>query len=140
MANGKPIYSLDAPDQQRLKIARIEIEAVLAKHDLAGCVVLHTPGMSEFFYSIRPTYSVCWVDEAASAVRVKSKRERDHGGDAAAQLHDQAATANMTAALAGELGHAANMFKHVDKIVTAALRAEHSPAVHVPDPREGNPS
>lgn len=136
----KPRYDIDAPDQQRLKIARLEIEAILSKHDLAACVVLHTPGMSEFFYNLRPTYSVCWIDEKASAVRVKSNLERDHEGDAESQLRAQSATANMTAALAGELGHAARMFSHVDRIVTSALRAEHTPAVYVPDLQEGTPS
>lgn len=133
-------YSVDAPDQPRLKIARIEIEGILAKHDLAGVVVLHTPGMCEFFYSITPSYSVCWVDERAQIVRVKSVRDRDHGGDAVAQLHDQSATANMTAGLANELKHATSMFMYVDKIVSTALRAEHTPSTFVPDPQEGSPS
>lgn len=132
MSAAKPTYSIDAPDQQRLKIARLEIEAILANHDLAGVVVLHTPGMAEFFYNIQPSYSVCWVDETAGAVRIKSKRDRDHAGDASAQLHDQSATANMTASLAGELGRAALMFRDVDHIVSTALRAEHTAPVFVP--------
>jgi len=136
----KPIYSIDAPDQARLKVARREIEAVLAKHDLAGVVVLHTPGMAEFFYNITPSYSVCWVDEKASALRIKSQLERDHGGDQTLQLHDQAATANMAAALAAELANAALMFAQVEAVVTKATRAEHSPATFVPDPSEARPS
>ena len=36
----RPVYSIDAPDQQRLKVARLEIEATLQKHDLAGVVLL----------------------------------------------------------------------------------------------------
>lgn len=39
----KPVYSIEAPDQARLKVARAEIEAIIQKHDLAGAVVLHTP-------------------------------------------------------------------------------------------------
>lgn len=71
----KPTYSIDAPDQQRLKRARIEIEAVLQRHDLAGVVVLHTPGMSEFFYQITPSYSVCWIEEPALPARQVVGRE-----------------------------------------------------------------
>lgn len=133
----KPIYSIDAPDQQRLKIARTKIETVLAEHDLAGVVVLHTPGMAEFFYRITPTYSVCWIDEAAGILRIKSKLDRDHGGDVAAQQHDQAATANMTASLAGELGRTALMFLDIDRVVSKKLRAEHTAPEFVPDPAEG---
>ena len=135
--SAKPTYSIDAPDQQRLKIARTKIEAVLAEHDLAGVVVLHTPGMAEFFYRITPSYSVCWIDEAAGILRLKSKRDRDHGGNAALQLHDQAATANMTAAIAGELGRSALMFLDVDRIVSEKLRAEHTVPEFVADQNEG---
>lgn len=136
-ARAKPVYSIDAPDQARLKVARLEIEAVLARHDLAGVVVLHTPGMSEFFYNLRPSYSVCWIDEAAGAVRLKSKRDRDHAGDAAVQVHDQTATANMTEALLDNLFRATLMFGEVNQVVSTALRATHTPGMFVPDPAEG---
>lgn len=136
MSTTKPVYSIDAPDQARLKVARLEIEAVLAKHDLAGVFVLHTPGMAEFFYNITPSYSVCWVDEQAQALRIKSKLECDHGGDQALQLRDHVATANMTAALAGELAKAALAFAEIEQVCTKALRAEHTPATFVLDPRE----
>lgn len=132
----KPVYSIDAPDQARLKIARTKIEAVLAEHDLAGVVVLHTPGMGEFFYRITPSYSVCSIDEAAGALRITSKLERDHGGDVSLQHHDQAATANMTACLADQLGHAALMFLDVDRVASVAMRADHTGAEYVPDPNE----
>ena len=133
----KPTYDVDAPDQQRLKVARLEIEAVLARHDLAGVIVLHTPGMSEFFYNIRPSYSVCWVDEAAGALRIKSSVDRDYAGNVEAQLHDQRATANMTACLDDALGHAATMFREVNRVTARALRAETTSATFVPDPSEG---
>lgn len=132
----KPTYSCDAPDQARLKLARLEIEAVLQKHDLAGAVVLHTPGMSEWFYSIRPSYSCMWIDEAAGAARIKAKLE-DYSGDLTAQLHDIAATANMVAAIRSELGSGYGMFTLLQQIVDRATRATHGPATFVPDPNEG---
>jgi hypothetical protein len=135
----KPVYSIDAPDVQRLKAARLEIEAVLRKYDIAGVVQLHTPGMGEFFYDIRPSYSVCWIDEGASAVRIKSKKDRDHGGDADLQRHDQAATANMVASLADNLYHSARMFLEVRKVVDHGLRAEHVGPTFVADPHQAKP-
>lgn len=131
----KRIYSIDAPDQQRLKIARMEIEGVLLKHDLAGCVVLHTPGMTEFFYNIRPSYSCAWIDESVSALRVKSKLV-DYHGDAVTQRNDQAATANMVAALADNLQHAAAMFADTKRLVDRALHAEHTAPVFTLDQNE----
>lgn len=132
----KPTYSIDAPDQARLKIARTEIEAALKKHDLAGVVVLHTPGMSEFFYDTSPSYSCVWIDESVPMVRVKSLAA-DYGSDREAQLRDQAATANMAAALYDNLHAAAGMFGEVMKVVDRATRAEHTAAVRVADPAEG---
>lgn len=131
----KRLYFIDAPDQARLKIARTEIEAVLKKHDLAGVVVLHTPGMIEFFYDIQPSYSCAWVDESASRLRIKSKLEQ-YGGDAQAQQHDQAATANMLHGLAEDLNSASGMFLDMAAIADRMLRAEHTPAAFVPDPME----
>ena len=133
----KPTYSIDAPDQQRLKVARLEIEAVLRKHDLAGVVVLHTPGMSEFVYDIRPTYSCCWVDEQVPALRLKSKLA-DYCGDRALQMHDRAATANMVEAISDNLWQAAQMFVGVAGVVNKAFAAEHTTGALVADPAEGS--
>jgi hypothetical protein len=132
----KRTYSLDAPDQQRLKIARAEIEGILKKHDLAGVVTLHTPGMTEFFYDITPSYSCVWIDEKAARLRVKSK-QADHGGDKDTQVRDQAATANMIHGLAEDLANAAGMFGSIAPFIDRALRAEHTEAVHKTDPMEG---
>lgn len=132
----KPTYSIDTPDQSRLKVARLEIEAVLRKHDLAGVVVLHTPGMSEFFYDVRPSYSCAWIDQDARMVRVKSL-VKDYAGDQKAQLHDQAATANMVAAIEDNLANAAHMFGAVKAIVDRAVNATHTAPEFVVDPAEG---
>lgn len=126
-------YSIDAPDQARLKVARTEIEAILRKHDLAGVVVLHTPGMTEFFYDVRPSYSCAWIDEAQQQVRLKSLAA-DYGGDHQAQMRDQAATANLFHGLAGDLASAAGMFRYVAAIVARKTGAEHTKATPVADP------
>lgn len=132
----KRTYSLDAPDQQRLKIARAEIEGILKKHDLGAVVVLHTPGMTEFFYDVTPSYSCVWIDEKAGALRIKSKAA-DYDGDKEAQIRDQAATANMIHGLASDLESASGMFGSIAPFIDRALRAEHTEAVHKPDPMEG---
>ena len=135
--SAKPTYSIDAPDQQRLKLARVKIEAVLREHDLAGVVILHTPGMSEFFYDIRPSYSCCWIDEAAQELRVKSLGSH-YKGDREAQMRDQAATANMMAAISDNLQSAAGMFGYAQRVVDQATRAVHKDRGFVTDPQERN--
>lgn len=130
----KRTYSIEAPDQQRLKVARAEIEAVLKKHDLAGYVVLHTPGMVERFYDINPSYSCVSLNEATQELRVRSKLADYPSREA--QLHDQAASANMAKAIAIELHVAALMFKGISMVVDRAAKAEHGPGVFRPDPLE----
>ena len=134
--SAKPTYDVDVPDQARLKIARLEIEAVLKKHDLAGVVLLHTPGMQEFFYDIVPSYSCCWIDEPEGLLRVKSKAA-DYGRDTERQTHDRRATANMTASFADGLWRAVRMFAHIDGVVREAFGAVSTPAEFVPDPAQG---
>ena len=131
----KRTYSINAPDQQRLKIARAKIEGILKENDIGAVVVLHTPGMTEFFYDVTPSYSCVWIDEKAGQLRMKSKAA-DYGGDKAAQLQDQAATANMIHGLAADLESAAGMFGSIAPFIDRALRAEHTEAVHTPDPVE----
>lgn len=128
-------YSIDAPDQQRLKVARAEIEAVLKKYDLGGAAVLHTPGMAEFFYDLQPSYSCAWIDDKRAMVRVKSLGT-DYGGDRQAQLHDQAATANLLHSLADNLVSAAAMFTEVASIFDRLTRAVHTAPSHVAAPLE----
>lgn len=132
----KRAYSLDVPDQQRLKLARAKIEGILKEHDLGAVVVLHTPGMAEFFYDVTPSYSCVWIDEAAGQLRAKSKLS-DYGGDRNAQVQDQAATSNMINALASELTSAAEMFASIAPFIDRALRAEHTEPTYTLDPMEG---
>lgn len=133
----KRTYSLETPDQARLKVARAEIEAVLKKHDLGGAVVLHTPGMAEFFYDVQPSYSCAWIDQAAGIVRMKSKLA-DYAGDVDAQRLDQAATAQLFHALGMDCSKAGLMFLDVSAIVDKAFSAEHTASKRVTDPSEGN--
>lgn len=131
----KPAYDITRPDQQRLKIARLEIEAVLKKHDLAGCVALHTPGMAEFFYDIRPSYSCAWIDDSLSMLRMKSKLA-DYGGDVDRQKMEQACTAQMLRSMSDCLADAAEMFGGCADVVDHVARAEHTRGDIVPDPME----
>jgi hypothetical protein len=131
----KPVYSVDTPDQARLKIARTEIEAIMQKHDLAGCVMLHTPGMGEFFYSVSPSYSCARVDEQAGMMRLRSKLE-DYKGDRIVQEHDRAATANMAASLSDMSTNAASMFASMQRVIDRAFHAEHTAGELRPDPAE----
>lgn len=116
--------------QTKLKIARMEIEAIIKKHDLGSIIILHTPGMSEFFYDIRPSYSCAWIE--GEVFRMKSKLEQ-YNGDKERREYEQTMTAQMFDAFAEQLNGAAGMFIPISQLVTNATRAEHTPGEFVPD-------
>ncbi len=55
----------------KLKMAMEEIKAILGKHDIAGAVILHAPGFSEFLFSPTPSWSVARL-ESTGFLRIKT--------------------------------------------------------------------
>jgi hypothetical protein len=70
----------------KLKKAMEEIKAVLKTHDIAGSVILHTPGFSEYLNHIETSYSV--ASHENGGIRVKSKgRDHQHLADTVNMIH-----------------------------------------------------
>ena len=67
----------------KLKKAAEEIKAILTKYDIAGVVLLHTPGHSEYLLLLDPSYSCANMNEKTGEVRLKAtealhgKKKRD---------------------------------------------------------------
>ena len=57
----------------KLKMVAEEIKEILKKNDVAGDVVLHTPGFGEYFFQIHTSYSCAYRYEE-DQVRFYSKR------------------------------------------------------------------
>lgn len=55
----------------KLKTAMEEVKAILKKHDIAGFVVLHTPGFAEYVNYVSPSYSCAIVTENGMHFRLK---------------------------------------------------------------------
>lgn len=55
----------------KLKKAMEEIKRILKDHDIAASVVLHTPGHSEYYLRINPSYSCATLNKGE--LRVKAK-------------------------------------------------------------------
>jgi hypothetical protein len=126
-------FDIERPDQARLKMARLEIEAICRKHDLASIVLLHTPGMTEFFYDLQPSYSCVELIEARRQVKTSI-----HRFDTASQRQACEATANMTHSMAVSMARAATMFLDVSEAVDAVLGTTHGDPYFVQDPTERN--
>lgn len=74
-----------------------EIKEILDKHDIAGIVVLHTPGHGEHMMKVDPSYSCAFVDmtPGKEGVRVRTRLQEDYGGDSAKRDKAQQDTVNM---------------------------------------------
>ena len=99
----------------KLKKAMEEIKAVLDKHDIAGSIVLHTPGHGEFLMKINPSYSCAFIDHlpgGQQGIRFRSRLQEDHQGDAAKRHKAQEDTANMFDIMSSAVGQEA--LKYMD--------------------------
>ena len=57
----------------KLKAVMEQIKTILKENDVAGSVVLHTPGYSEFFNFIEPSYSVAKI--ISNGIHIKAKKD-----------------------------------------------------------------
>lgn len=77
----------------KLKNAMEEIKSILNEYDIAGSVILHSPGFSEYFTKINPSYSCAKFD--GDGIRVKAKLNEDFNGDKKAWNKKVTDTVNM---------------------------------------------
>lgn len=118
----------------RLKEIMAEIKAVLDKHDIAGYVVLHEPGFSEYLLSIEPTWSAMCL-ESNSHGRVIGARVRARRKDfatAEAQRQTIENTLNLLTHLTDVLGMHQAAFAHLRALVESKVDAEYTEGVHTP--------
>ena len=121
----------DKTSSPKLKAVRAEIEALLKKHDVAGHVVLHTPGFGEVFAHLTPSYSK--ISGLLPTIRIRSKAE-DYGGDREAQRRHLEATANMVSTMATLLGQAALAFIDLSTVINTKTGAVHTDGKFTQDP------
>lgn len=56
----------------KLKKVMEQIKDLLKENDIAGFVVLHTPGHSEYLNAVSPSYSCAYLQNGDLAFRLKS--------------------------------------------------------------------
>lgn len=93
----------------KLKKAMEEIKDILDKHDIAGAVVLHTPGHGEYLFKIDPSYSCAFIDNTpgVEGIRVRTRLQEDYNGDAKKRHQAQEDTVNMFDIFANLIGRQA---------------------------------
>ena len=117
----------------KLKKAMKQIKAVLDEHDIAGSVVLHTPGFGEHFIKLDPSYSAMKIKDEALHIRVK---EAEVGKKKAKQLATD--TANMANILTTLTGKHAMMLIHAEETLEKNLDIQHGKGGYTSDSTQNN--
>lgn len=82
----------------KLKRVMEQIKKLLKDNDIAGVVVLHTPGHCEYLQEITPNYSCAEIMPQNNGIIIKGKLLH-YGGDAAKRDKKLSETANMLSLL-----------------------------------------
>jgi hypothetical protein len=114
----------------KLKKAMNEIKFILQKHDIAGVVVLHTPGHGEELCHLTPTYS-CANLHANGELRFKAKAA-DFGGDTKKRDQKITDTSNMMAILSERTGVMALNLMNASDMRDKNIGADHGPGSYTP--------
>ena len=106
----------------KLKKAMEEMKEILRKHDIAGVVVLHTPGHSEYHNHLSPSYSCASINSEGN---LDIKASKKHFSDEAERLNKLTNTSNMLNLLAEPLSLCAMNLIEASERMDKAYPADH---------------
>ena len=120
---------------QKLKQAAEEIIAILKKHDIAGFVVLHTPGYSEYLNHIEPTYSCLKL--SGGKAKFLAKKEHYENSE---KIRDYkvTSTSNMLHCMSTLIGPFALNYYSLSKQIDKITDAEHNGNGHSTQEEQNN--
>lgn len=110
-----------------------EIKTILHKHDIAGVVVLHTPGFNEYLFRIDPSYSCARILPGGRGLHFKNTDRP--AAQRKTLVHD---TANMFRLLADGAGHAFLGVKSGLEAMETRFDIEHGPGSHSSHEEQNN--
>lgn len=118
----------------KLKMAMLEIDAILKKHDIAGFVIIHTPGFSEYLNYINPSYSCAKLEP--NGVRFKLKADEVGGREKAAKI--AAETLNLITHFSEILGRYGLLYMEAQEILNEKWQGESGPDEHTSHEQQNN--
>jgi hypothetical protein len=121
----------------RLKRIAAQIKAILEKENVAGLVVLHTPGYSEYLLHLTTSYS-CVKVIGNGEVRVQSRLLEDYKGNVAMKRKKEKDTANMLNLIGTTAANLSLSVLDFSEAVDKATGAEHDKGDHRPDNYQDN--
>lgn len=107
----------------KLKKAMEEIKDILSRYDVAGLVVIHTPGHTEFLNKLDPTYSCC--RQIGDQIRVKTRLD-DFSGSVTARNKAIEDTSNMLHGLCKVTGTILLPLMDISSAVDKVVDADHT--------------
>lgn len=111
----------------KLKEAMEEIKLILNKHDIAGAIVLHEVGFSEFLFKIDPSYSCCFFEKnegGGDMLRIRAKAA-DYAGGASERNQKIADTSNMLHHLVETGNHVRETMAKLSEKIDELCETEH---------------
>jgi len=119
----------------KLKIAMQEIKKILLKHDIAGVIILHTPGHTEYLNKIDPSYSAIKVNGDEISVRLKLQ---DFDGDKKKQKEAAENTSNLLHSVSSTAFQIAAPLAKLSSKVDEILGVEHRKGNHTSSTTQQN--
>lgn len=121
----------------KLKTIAAQIQQLLRDNDVAGYVVLHTPGFSEYLIEITPSYSCIEWNALKNSCIIKGKLEH-YDGDRLERELRLTDTINMLRHFADVVGpHALQFIENAEK-VDDIYRATHHNGGHTSQQTQSN--
>lgn len=120
----------------KLKKATEEISKILEKHDIAGMIVLHTPGHSEYLLKIDPSYSCAQL--SGDGLRVRARLKEDFNGDVAKFTQVKTDTSNMLELLSHTTGQMALNLMETADAVSKQTGSTHTGGSHTSSTTQNN--
>ncbi len=120
----------------KLKKAISEIEEILRKHDIAGLVVLHTPGFSEYIHHITPSYSCAKINGLTNSLELKAKKI--HFSNETERINKLGDTANMFRLLSETAGLCTVNLMESSQEIDRVVGATHGGTTHSSETEQNN--
>lgn len=121
----------------KLKRIAAQIKKILKDNDVAGLVVLHTPGNSEYVTEITPSYAALKWRPKMDGIDVLGKAAH-YGNDKAKRDKAVADTANMLDLLSITSGNQVIMIMELAELVKKTWGDDHGPTDHTSDTQQNN--
>lgn len=114
----------------KLKQAMAQIRTILREHDIAGAMVLHTPGYSEYYVHLTPTYSIMTAEPNQEGFRIKMSKEEQRLPENLQKLSD---TCNMVDLLGTNMGSLSLPLLDLYVSLKELLEITNTDTSHTPD-------